>query len=180
MNIGISKFCEENFFKNLENRNSLKMRILNDVELNWDKQKKGYRDGVVLVPANPEGFFCPLVRLVDGMFLNGKFSPRIDGEEPRKKISVPNVPKTPAKFVDLVLYRKDVLEETHENTGDFEWEIITVLPKIDEDQPMPPDTLMYNHFQLSGGTSTKMTDSEFVEELKKSFVYWKDKAMVYE
>jgi hypothetical protein len=35
-----------------------------------------------------------------------------------------------------------------------------------------PDTLMANHFQESGGTATRMTDSEFVEALRKSRAYW--------
>jgi hypothetical protein len=43
---------------------------------------------------------------------------------------------------------------------------------------MPPETLIANHFELSGGTATKMTDSEFVASLKESVMYWKDKVMV--
>ena len=195
-NIGISLYCQKNFLeKEAPNHygmyfapqmaiDMLGELIKQDVLLKWDNRKSGYRDGVVLVPIDPKSqsftcpITCPVVELKDGMVLTGKFSPRVPGEEPRKKVSVPNIKGSPANFVDVVLYRKDVLDETHENSGDFDWEIITVLPKLHEEQPMPPDTLIYNHFQLSGGTSTKMTDSEFVNELKKSFVYWKDKAMV--
>lgn len=196
MNIGISLYCQKNFIekevgrvlKNAhpiaikQNEENLTNQIRNQVEVNWEKRKPGYRDGVVLVPIDIDaisyGLTCPIVELRDGMVLTGKFTSRVPNEEPRKKVSVPNVPSTPARFIDVVLYRKDVLAEGNENSGDYDWEVVTVLPKLHEEQPMPPDTLMYNHFKLSGGTDTKMDDATFVKALRESFVYWKDKAMV--
>jgi len=81
--------------------------------------------------------------------------------------------------VDVVLYRKDVLAENKENTTDAEWEIVSINASPEEGElPIMPDTLIANHFQLSGGTATNMSDSEFVEALKKSVLYWKDKALV--
>jgi hypothetical protein len=193
----ISDFCKKNFFEKEKIDPSITPQgVLNAVERNFKKARNGYRQGVLLVSINPLRFKCPIVELKDGMTLCGEFRKRMDNEEPRKKLGVPNVPFTSARFCDVVLYSKDVLWETQENTGFFreldweerieeikkgfaDWEVITILPKLDEDQPMPPDTLMYNHFQLSGGTKTNMSNDEFVEELKKSFTYWKDKAMVW-
>jgi len=189
MNIGISLHCEKNFIEKEALRYSgeshahmLRAFLTGQVESNWERRKPGYRDGVVLVPVSPDacvwGFDCPIVELKDGMVLTGKFTSRVPNEEPRKKISVPNVPPSQARYVDIVLYRRDVLAEGNENTGDYDWEVVTVLPKLHEEQPMPPDTLMYNHFKLNGGTDTKMDDATFVKALRESFIYWKDKAMV--
>jgi hypothetical protein len=196
----ISDFCKKNFFEKEKLDPSIQPQgVLNAVERNFKKARHGYRLGVLLVPINPLKFKCPVVELKDGMTLCGEFRKRMDSEEPRKKLGVPNVPFSSARFCDVVLYSKEVLLEGKENTGYFvghwgdgydklytemvngfaDWEIISILPKLDEDQPMPPDTLMYNHFQLSGGTKTNMSNDEFVEELKKSFTYWKDKAMVW-
>lgn len=192
----ISDFCKKNFFEKEKLDPAITPKgVLNAVERNFKKARNGYRQGVLLVSINPLRFKCPIVELKDGMTLCGEFRKRMDNEEPRKKIGVPNLPFTSARFCDVVLYSREVLWESKENSSlpehDFcgddpndlnnypEWEVITILPKLDEDQPMPPDTLMYNHFQLSGGTKTNMTNDEFVEELKKSFTYWKDKAMVW-
>lgn len=193
----ISDFCKKNFFEKEKLDPTITPQgVINAVERNFKKARHGYRLGVLLVPINPLKFKCPIVELKDGMTLCGEFRKRMDNEEPRKKIGVPNVPYTSARFCDVVLYSRDVLFEKNENTPPEEdgfcgcdprdaiqmyadWEIITILPKLDEEQPMPPDTLIYNHFELSGGTKTNMSNDEFVTELKKSFTYWKDKAMVW-
>jgi hypothetical protein len=85
----------------------------------------------------------------------------------------------PAVRVDIVLYRHDVLAENKENETDAEWEIVSVnaSPTLEE-TPISTGTLIANHLQLSGGTSTNMTDSEFVTLLRKSVEFWGDKANV--
>lgn len=134
--------------------------ILSDNELiqriqdNFDNQTRGYRDGVILVQIPPEGFFS-------------RKSTHVIGN------------KSPAKRVDVVLYHHNVLIEKQENESDKEWEIICVNAcPTDEPSPIPPDTLIANHFELSGGTKTNMSDSEFINALKESVNYWKDKALV--
>lgn len=180
----MSKFIVGEFFKSNAARKLPEWMtddwIIDLVVNNWEKRKKGYRNGVYLVPVPPQGFLSPVIRLEPNMVLMGSFKARTKNEEPRKKLLVPNIELQPAEYVDIVVYSKETLQETHDGIPpvDFDYEIITVLAQLDENQPMQPETLCYNHFKLSGGTSTKMTDTEFVAALKESFIYWKDKAMI--
>jgi len=153
-------------------------KVLEMVQANLEKAKKGYRDGVILVPVAPEGFFSSVIQLQAGDKLHGEFKARRDGEEPRKTLHA-NGQKIAAQSVDVVLYSKEVLAEGKENSTDADWEIVSfnASPEVGE-MPIQPDTLIANHFQLSGGTATNMSDSEFVEALKQSVLYWKDKALV--
>jgi hypothetical protein len=140
--------------------------------------KPGYRDGVVLVEVDPERFYTSVVELEDGDIFRGEFKRRVVGEEPRKSVYVvrPNG-KQKACAVDIVLYRKDVLAENNENSTDADWEIVSINARpTNEEMPMSPSTLMANHFQVSGGTATKMTNDEFVAELERCFRYWRNKS----
>jgi len=156
--------------------------ITQKVEAN--QTKPGYREGVILVPLNPKNFTGKLRTLQEGDTLNGVFEPRQKGELPRKQIKVD--PKSggpdPIVAVDAVLYSNLVLAEGNENSDPkADFEVITFLTKItEEDQTMPPETLMANHFQWSGngGTDTKMTAKQFETELHKSFLFWYNKAII--
>jgi hypothetical protein len=150
-------------------------------EKNFPSRQAGYRDGVVLVPVPADGFFSATVTLEPGAQLHGTFESRRDGEAPRKTLRAIGQ-KTPAKRVDLVLYRQDVLAEDGDHSTDEvsedTWEIISINARpTDEEEPIHPMTLMHNHFGSDGGTATKMTPSVFEEELRRSFEYWADKAM---
>jgi hypothetical protein len=93
--------------------------------------------------------------------------------------TIVDVPKTPAKQVDVVLYRKDVLAEGNENSTEADWEIVAINGQITKGYvPIMPDTLIANHFELDGGSATGMAPEEFVEALRASVLYWKDKALV--
>lgn len=168
--------------------------VLRRIRANWDKRQPGYRDGVVLVPVEPDGFYTPIVTLKEGDKLAGVYAPRKAGEEPRKRVFLDlreeekASRKSPAVRVDIVLYHADVLAEDNGNTmverdgirqPIAEWEIISInaSPTI-EAVPMTVGTLLANHFHISGGTATNMTAEQLVEKLRESFLYWKDKAMV--
>jgi len=166
--------------------------LLTLVETHWAYRKPGYRDGVCLVPVPPEGFFTSVVTLKAGDRLKGGFEPRVPGEEPRK-YTVLDAPlgaaaKQPAVGVDIVLYRKDVLDEDGDWKNDFrmligcedgEWAVISVNARpTEEEMPIEPGALMANHFHFSGGTATGMTAEEFVAGLGKSLRYWRDKTHV--
>lgn len=148
----------------------------------FGQAKSGYRVGVVLVPVPPEGFFSSVVLLREGDKLSGTFEARQPGEDPRKSIGVvarEGQSKLPAKGVDIILYRHDVLAENNEHSCDAEWEIISVNARpTEEEMPMQPATMMANHFELSGGTATGLSDGEFVRQLREAVLYWKDKAML--
>lgn len=152
--------------------------FLKRVYQGFDKAVPGYRDGVVLVPVNPGGFYCGIVKLKSGDKLSGSFVARKDGEDPRKSVYA-HGSKVPAVRVDVVLYSHAVLAENNENETDADWEIVSVNGSpIDGPVPMSVGTLIANHFEFSGGTSTRMSDAEFVSALKKSAEFWKDKALV--
>jgi len=172
------------------------INLLHRVLANWDLRKNGYRDGVILVPISPDGFFTSLVTLIPGDKLRGSFKSRVEGEDPRKSVHIDptyislgddRCREKPAVAVDVVLYRKDVLDEDNDwnlqdgpYAGDHipdSWAVIAVSarPMLDE-MPLDPDTLIANHFHLSGGTQTKMTNDQFVAALHTSVLFWKDKA----
>jgi len=162
---------------------------------NWDHAKPSYRaydkasgkdengllfGGVVLVSVAPEGFFSGVVQLQEDDILVGVYKARRKGETPRKQITA-NVGsrKLPAKHVDIVLYHRDVLAEDEPNKEyPVEWEIISInASPTEQETPIDPATLMYNHFHADGGTKTGLTDVEFVEKLRVGFEYWADKSM---
>lgn len=148
----------------------------------------GYRDGVVLVDVPvvcmrpgpvPLTFYTNIIQLQEGDKLAGEYKCRQPGEEPRRSMWVVGGKKMPAQSVQIVLYRHDVLAANNEHSSDADWEIISLNASpfpAGEEMPMSAGTLMANHFQVSGGTATNMTDSEFVAALKKSFMFWRDKA----
>lgn len=148
----------------------------------FDQATSGYRDGVLLVPVPPEGFYSSVAILQDGDILGGRYERRQAGEDPRKSVGAiaqPGQKKLPAKSVNIILYRHDVLAENNEHSCDAEWEIISInASPVDGEMPMQPETLMANHFQISGGTATQMTDAEFVAELRRCFEWWSDKALL--
>lgn len=145
---------------------------------NFDKAKPGYRDGVCLVPVEPEGFFSGIVQLQEGDKLVGEYVARKAGEDPRKSSYSLTGKKIPAVSVYIVLYRHDVLAENNENETDAEWEVVSVNASPTKDEPpIPVGALIANHLGLSGGTSTKMSDFVFVTLLRQSVEFWKDKAL---
>jgi hypothetical protein len=152
--------------------------LLARVQAGLPSAKPGYRDGVLLVPVSPDGFLSGLVRLKEGDVLIGEYKARRAGEEPRKSTYALGE-KAPAKSCWVVLYSHATLLEGKENETNCDYEIVSVnaSPEV-EDAPIPTGALIANHYELSGGTSTKMNEVEFQEALRKSVEFWKDKAMV--
>ena len=151
------------------------------VLFHWDQRKPGYREGVVLVPVPADHFFTSIVQLKAGDKLVGEYEARQEGEEPRKSMGVVGGKKMPAKSVEIVCYAAHVLDEDNERSTDADWEIISVNASPFEagvEVPMPVGTLLANHFHLSGGTKTNMTPEQLVDALRKSLLFWKDKARV--
>ena len=156
-------------------------RVAQLAQEHFAEAKDGYRDGVCLVPVPGDGFHTGVVALESGDRLVGGYEPRRPGEEPRKavRVSREGVRKGPCKVADIVLYRRDVLEEGDEETTGADWDIVSVNGRITAaDQPIHPDTLIANHFELDGGTVTGMSAAEFESALRESVLYWKDKAIL--
>ena len=147
--------------------------------------RPGYRDGVLLVSLLAEGFTCPVVELVEGDRLVGTYTARRAGEEPRKQVQVvrAGAEQAPAKSVEVVLYASTLLAEDGDNdlpAEDGNYEIVSINASVNEggDEPMPPETLMANHFGESGGTPTQMSDGEFVAALRRSREFWRGRALL--
>lgn len=183
MKIIIGEFVRQNFLS--KNTEVSEAEVLRRVEEAcgrvYNNTRAGYRDGVVLVSIDPTGFKSRVVELKDGDYLFGKFQKRREGETPRKKVGVLRNESLPdAKFVDVVLYSAAVLREDPLNVidDDVDYEIVAVLAKDIEDEPIETEVLMHNHFGSDGGTATGMSDAEFVAALRKSFSYWKNRAFI--
>ena len=143
--------------------------------------RTGYRKGVVLVSIAPEGIPGPLKSRVVPISRGTEFvtvcKSRVAGETPRKK-SMALVDELPdAKYITAVLYHKDVLAEDNDRSTECDWEVVTVLCQVDEEEPMTPATMMSNHFKADGGTATLMSPETFEAELRKAYNYWKNRAM---
>ena len=149
-------------------------------EEHLETAKPGYRSGVILVCVPPDRFFSSMVELKDGDLLVGEFTPRRKGEAPRKTLGVPGRNKLPAVKVDLVLYSSKVLAENEDNdlpAIDDNWEIISInASSTIGDTPINPMVLMHNHFGSTGGTETNLSDGDFVDVLRQSFQFWRNKA----
>ena len=158
--------------------------LLDRIQQGFVNGTQGYRDGVMLVPVDPEGFFTGIVTLQEGDKLAGSFVPRQRGESPRKSMTLDSGKgdvasrKPPAVTVEIVLYRDDVLAEDGDQTG-HEWNVISVNANpVEGSVPMTPGTMMANHFHDDGGTQTGMSDEEFVEALREAYFFWKDKSFI--
>ena len=122
-------------------------------------------------------FRTGIVKLEEGQELLGGFESRRGNEDPRKFVSAKGE-KMPAKYVEIILYNKKVLEEDPEYTAIADWEIISInASPTDQPAPIPPNALIANHFGMSGGTDTYMSPEAFESALRLSVEFWKDKAM---
>ena len=143
----------------------------------FDMAMPGYREGVVRVPVPHSMFKSGVVQLKEGMELTGGFEPRATGEDPRKYVTAKGS-KMPAKYVEIILYHRAVLEENSDYVAHADWEIISInASPIEESTPLPPSALIANHFEMSGGTATGMSPEQFENALRKSVDFWHDKAM---
>ncbi len=120
--------------------------------------------GVTLVPVPADGFFMKGPFTVDSQ-LEAKFAPRAEGEDPVLQI-INHDEKIPCNFVDIVLYRHDVLAEDDDRSTDAEWEIVSINGKqSNEEQPIPPVTMARNFLHKKGGTQVNYTAKEFAESI---------------
>lgn len=154
--------------------------LLDMVAESFDPEtQQGYRPGVYEVPVNPKGFFSNQVTLVEGDLLVGKFEARREGEAPRKTVTTLARRKSVAGSATIIIYASAVLAEDGDNSlpplpGNYE--VVSINCTAEEQLPICPEVLMHNHFGSTGGTSTGLSDSEFVAVLKASFLAHRDKA----
>jgi len=92
----------------------------------------GYRDGVLFVPVPADGFYCGVVEVATGIDLVTTFEARRKGEEPHITVTARGVSKPRAEFVEVVVYRHDVLEADKDATAETCYEITTIIGRPTE------------------------------------------------
>ena len=150
--------------------------------------RQGYRDGVVLVNVRNAGnlFYSAVVPITEDIEFETVFEARREGEKKYKK-SVAYGKKVPAKSVDIVLYRKDVLEEDEtdrESLTGADWEIVSVnCSPYDYDLPMTPTTKARNILSATDhpfGKGGSADTSTTAIELAECIAFWNTHTMIRE
>ena len=140
-------------------------------QLNKGNFKQGYRDGVIIVNADPDytqQFKCPFVKINKDTKLKAEFVCRRENEGPYIQVRALNGNPLIAGKVEFILYHHDVLAENNEHSTDAEWELISIhaLPKGIEKLPMGPITMMRNQLELKGGTAASYSTEEWAQAVK--------------
>jgi hypothetical protein len=144
------------------------------------------RDGVVLANVPPwmnANFYSAVVPITEDIEFETVFEARREGEKPFKK-SIAYGKKVPAKNVDIVLYRKDVLEEDptdRDNLTGADWEIVSInCSPYEYDLPQSPSSMARNQLADTeggkGGTKANYSGDEFA----KAIIFWNTHTMVRE
>lgn len=142
------------------------------VEDNFDKANQGYKDGVLMVPVPAEGFYSAVCKIYEDSILESRMESRRAGEEPVLVTVVKNGRKLPAKEVNIVLYRHDILGD--DASTDAEWEIISINASLIEGgEPMTPAAMARNMLVKAGGTEAHYTAEQFAEAVW----FWSQHAM---
>jgi hypothetical protein len=133
--------------------------------------KQGYRDGVIIVNADPDytqQFKCPFVKINKDTKLKAEFVCRRENEEPYIQVRALNGNPLIAGKVEFILYHHDVLAENNEHSTDAEWELISIhaLPEGIDKLPMGPVTMMRNQLELKGGTAASYSTEEWAQAVK--------------
>jgi len=130
----------------------------------------GYRDGVTIVHMKKEDalFFNTYedFPMFEGMKLTAEYVKTEGREHEPAKVQVSiKEPKMPCFYVDVIIYRKDVLEEGGDGSTGAGWDIISINGRRTEDpKPMDPLTIVRNWKHLPGGTEMKGAKAEDVLE----------------
>ena len=136
----------------------------------FEKQKPGYRDGVVLVPVPADRFYKVGPYQIGKDYIS-RLEARQEGEKP-VMVTVNDDEKIQCNFVDIVLYRKDVLAEDGDDSADADWEIVSVNGKEEDiEEPIPPTAMARNFLHMKGGTKANYTAEEFA----KAIMYWSNR-----
>ena len=181
--VGISCFIKEQtqkYKKNqFENLSLADIALYSQNELNQKNYKKGYRDGVILIeiddPSFCENFKCPLVKINKNTELVCNINKRMDNEEPYIQIRAVNGESLKTEKVEIILYRKDVLDETNEASSGQDWELIAfhAIPFGIEEMPMKPVTMMRNQLELPGGTKAYYSSEKWANSIN----FWQKYAL---
>lgn len=133
----------------------------------------GYRDGVILIRLPAYGFVSGIVPLKTASKIKTRVAARQVGEEEYLQVCAKG-PRLPAEQVDIVLYSREVLAETYENTYlDADYEIVSINVAPEGGAPMQPYTMARNQLQLVGGTKGVYDSDTWA----KSVAFWSQHAL---
>ena len=167
--IGVSEFIkrqsEDSQFTHYEGSwSNLVNRTVEEFEAG--NYTEGYRDGVRLVhmPKDEVGLFYTFdaYPMFEGMKLDAQWAKTPGREHEPSKLQITILePKISCRYVDIVLYRKDVLEEDKGNVTGADWDIVSINGRLKKNiPPIDPMTLVRNWMHLPGGTEMKGTTPE--------------------
>lgn len=139
---------------------------------------KGYRDGVIIVhiPSIVTRFFYTFSNfpMFEGMKLKAEYK-RVEGREhePAKVCISIEETKQSCNYVDVILYRSDVIEEDGERNTMCNWEIVSINGRLNKEPvPMSSLTIVRNWKHLVGGTEMKgAKPKDVLESLCQSILY---------
>lgn len=167
--IGVSEFVKRQSFESQFtsfNGSWDKLAEITEKRFFFAHYSEGYRDGVVLVHLEKDEAGCFWTYdgfpMFEGMRLNASWEkvPGREHEPAKLKVKILE-PKKRCKFVDIVIYRKDVLEEDGDNVTGADWDIVSINGRLKKDpSPIDPMTLVRNWLHLKGGTKMKGTNPE--------------------
>lgn len=133
--------------------------------------RQGYRDGVILVEMDSDeaNLFWTYndFPMFEGMKIEASYEKTKGREHEPPKVQIKiKEPKIRCKYVDIVLYRRDVLMENNEQSTNCEWEIVSINGRLNkEPNPIDPLTIVRNWKHLPGGTEMKGKSPEEVLEM---------------
>jgi hypothetical protein len=139
---------------------------------------KGYREGVFLVhmPKQEASLFYTFDNypMFEGMALDAQWAkvPGRDHEPAKLQVTILE-DKISCNYVDIIIYRKDVLQEDKDNTTGADYDIVSINGRLKKDAPpIDPMTLVRNWLHLPGGTEMKgTTPEEMLTKLCDSVLY---------
>lgn len=135
------------------------------VVAHFENAAPGNREGVVLVRVPPERFRSSVVAVGAGTELVADFYARAEGEEPFLRVRAV-ADKAPARFVEVVLYRRDLVDDEFDADDPAEWGIVSVnASPTDDASPMDPVAMARNFLELPGGTKTDYSPEEFAQAI---------------
>jgi len=181
MQIGISEFVKrqtkESQFTHFNGTWDELVELLNHLQKADDfiDVKDGYRDGVKLISVNPNKFYTYTdFPMFEGMNLDAQWGKTAGREHEAPKLQVQILEsKVKCRYVDIILYRKDVLEEDGDPVTGAEWDIVSINGRLKKDpKPIDPMTIVRNWKHLPGGTEMKgRTAEDVLEMLCESIMY---------
>ncbi len=152
-------------------------RLIALIETHWDQATHGNLDGTIRrVPVPPQGFLTSVRKLTysphtEVFFgdpssalepLTTSFVPRREGEDAVCQTSALGE-KTPAKYVEIIVYHRDILGP--DASTDAEWEVVSInASPLEGPIPMDPITMARNQLLKTGGTfQREYTSKEWAE-----------------